>query len=81
MSTEDELEHEKITGFKTPAEWHAYQLGRDHEEKVIVQFIDRWDGSTRSILGGILLKKFEEWSKKERRDDNNSSIIGLDEEQ
>ena len=53
-------EHEKITGFNTPAEFSAYCLGRHDEEVTIIEWIKNWDGSVNSQLGQILTSKVKE---------------------
>jgi hypothetical protein len=59
--------HKKITGFRTMAEWMAYEKGREHESNVTANWIKSWDFKTNSIMGQILHDKFEEF--KNKRDD------------
>lgn len=49
-----------ITGFDTPAEFEAYEKGREHEEAVLLKFIENWKGETNSLLGGLLARKVME---------------------
>ena len=49
----------EITGFKTPSELAAYEKGREHEQKVIMEWIRKWDGSTNSEMGSLLKEKLE----------------------
>ena len=51
--------HHEQTGFYTLAEWSAYELGREHEQRVIIQFIKDWDGNTNSAAGQILNDKLK----------------------
>lgn len=53
-------EMKKITGHDTLAEWAAYDLGREHMERVMIQFVEEWDGSTNSHFGELLMKKTKE---------------------
>lgn len=53
-------EHEKITGWKTIAEAHAYDTGREHEQTVIMEWIEKWDGSINSGMGDLLRRKVKE---------------------
>lgn len=46
-----------ITGWGTVEENTAYELGRKHEQKVIIDFIEKWDGKNNSQLGQILHDK------------------------
>lgn len=50
----NKAEHKKITGFNTPAEYSAYELGRQHEQNVIADWIIKWDGNENSAMGKIL---------------------------
>lgn len=54
----------KITGWDTPAEMEAYEKGREHEEELMIRFIQAWDGETNSGFGRILADKFKEISGK-----------------
>lgn len=54
------MSHKDITGFDTPEEFFAYESGRIHKEKMIIDFIKKWNGNTNSELGFILNKKFKE---------------------
>ena len=62
-SEEERAKNKTITGYETPAEFHAYQDGMDAEERVIVKFIEDWDGETNSELGKILMEKFKTLKK------------------
>jgi len=55
--------YKEITGFDTPSELAAYEKGREHEEVVILRFIEGWDGQTNSTLGGLLAKKLGDYRK------------------
>jgi hypothetical protein len=46
-----------ITGFNTMAEYEAYNKGRADEEKVILKFIEEWNGETNSEMGSLLASK------------------------
>jgi 8-oxo-dGTP diphosphatase len=48
----------KHTGFNTHAELAAYELGREHEGKVIEKFLNNWKGETNSQFGTLLKEKF-----------------------
>ena len=50
----------QITGFDTPAELTAYEKGRTHEQITIYNWIEKWDGSTNSGMGDLLMEKFRE---------------------
>lgn len=57
---QEKHENKLITGFDTPEEFHSYQLGREHEEKVIIDFIEKWNlGEINSHLGSILQSKLK----------------------
>lgn len=56
----DALDLKKVTGWDTYAEYRAYDLGREHEQKVFMDWIEKWDGSDNSQLGWLLKKKFTE---------------------
>lgn len=46
----------EYTGFYTMAEAEAYDLGRNHEQKVMVKFVKDWDGKTNSAMGSLLME-------------------------
>ena len=50
----------EVTGFNTPEELSAYEKGREHEGRVIVDWIKKWNGKTNSVMGQILYNKFKE---------------------
>src|SRR6185312_3283038 len=49
----------KITGHDSPKEMAAYEKGREDEQEVIMQWIEKWDGSGNSVMGALLKKVFE----------------------
>ena len=51
---------DKPHGFKTDAEWLAYEKGKQDEETLILKFISEWNGETNSRLGELLTKKVNE---------------------
>lgn len=55
--------NKEITGFDTAAEWHAYNKGREDEEKTIFKFIEEWNGETNSTAGQILYDKLKSVNK------------------
>lgn len=55
-------ENKEITGFWTVAEWGAYELGREHEQKIIMKYIEEWDGSTNSVFGSLMQKNFNKYA-------------------
>jgi hypothetical protein len=57
-------EFEKHTGFLTHEEFAAYEKGREDEEKTITDWIEKWDGSTNSAMGDLLIKKFTQIKNK-----------------
>jgi hypothetical protein len=60
-----ESEHEKMTGHKTAELQAAYDRGYEANEKVIMDWIAKWDGSTNSAMGELLNKKMNElWKSK-----------------
>ena len=50
--------------FETPAELEAYEKGREHEEKTIVNFIQNWNGETNSVIGKLLADKVQAENEK-----------------
>lgn len=53
--------YENVTGFKSPEHFQAYELGKEHKEKLLIRAIEKWDGkSTTSCLYQLLSKKFKE---------------------
>jgi hypothetical protein len=68
LEPEAREEHKKVTGFDTPKEYYAYELGMEHREETIIKWINKWDGGTNSGLGMILERKFTELN-----DNNNEA--------
>jgi hypothetical protein len=60
----EELQFEKMTGFKTKEELEAYDRGRIEEERMILEWITKWEGSTNSRMGELLYSKLESINKK-----------------
>lgn len=58
-TAETPSDYKEITGFDTIAEHAAYNKGREHEQMATLNFIEKWDGSTNSALGELLLKKLK----------------------
>jgi hypothetical protein len=50
----------QVTGHNSPKEMIAYEKGREDEQKVISEWIEQWDGSSNSVMGALLKKKFDE---------------------
>lgn len=50
-------------GFKTDEELTAYEKGRSDEQKVLEEWIKKWNGETNSSLGKLLMDKIEELNK------------------
>lgn len=46
-------------------EMQAYEKGKMEEAESIIKFIKKWNGSTNSVLGDLLMKKFEQYKKQE----------------
>ena len=59
----DKNEHKKITGWPTPEEYLAYEEGRRDEQKVMMDFIRKWDGHTNSAFGHLMNEKLNEIHK------------------
>ena len=38
----------------------AYEKGREDEQEVIMKWIEEWNGSSNSVMGALLKKKFNE---------------------
>lgn len=55
-----QLEFKNITGWNTVEEQKAYDTGREHEERVTAEFIEKWDGNTRSQMGQQLYDKLKQ---------------------
>lgn len=53
-------DYKEITGFDTPQELSAYEQGRIHEAKTIIEWIGKWNGATTSVLGEALDNKFKQ---------------------
>jgi uncharacterized FlaG/YvyC family protein len=50
--------YKDITGFESPSELAAYEKGREHQENVMVKFIDDWTpNETNSVIGQLLADK------------------------
>lgn len=64
-NTEEERLNKETTGFNTVAERVAYDEGYADHEKVMTQWIEKWDGSTNSGLGALLARKFKELNTEE----------------
>ncbi len=64
-----DAECKKITGHNNQQERMAYDNGYSDHEKLMLDFIGKWDGSTNSILGMALSKVADKatdvWSDKE----------------
>lgn len=56
-------DYKDITGVNNPDELQCYERGRELQEKVMIKFIEKWDGSTNSEMGQILSDKFKALSK------------------
>lgn len=54
-----EEEHEKITGHRTPELRQAYEEGYSNAQGVMTAWIQKWDGSTNSAMGEVLMSKFK----------------------
>lgn len=67
-NTEEERLNKEITGFDTVAERVAYDEGYSANQKVMMQWIEKWDGSTNSTLGELLDRKFKELNTEEGAD-------------
>lgn len=52
----------EITGHNSIEEYRAYEEGYSAREKVTIEWIKKWDGSTNSGLGQLLMDKFRELS-------------------
>lgn len=50
----------QVTGHDSSKEMIAYEKGREDEQQVITEWIEKWDGSTNSGMGELLNKKFNE---------------------
>lgn len=50
----------QITGHNSPKEYAAYEKGREDEQEVIMKWIEEWNGSSNSVMGALLKKKFNE---------------------
>lgn len=57
------------TGFYTHAELDAYEKGREHEESVILKWIGDWDFSANSVIGSLLMDKFNSF-----KNGNNKNV-------
>lgn len=51
-------EVKKHTGHNSAEEWIAYDKGREDEQKVLMDFIGKWDGQTNSAMGTQLMITF-----------------------
>ena len=58
-------ELEKHTGYKTIAEWSTFEAGYEGHEKIMMEWIEKWQGETNSALGSLLYVKFQELKDKE----------------
>lgn len=50
----------KPHGFNTDEEWIAYEQGKEHQERLLIEFIENWNFSTNSRLSKVLFDKFNE---------------------
>lgn len=50
----------QVTGHDSPKEMMAYEKGREDEQQVIIEWIEKWDVSNNSVMGALLKKKFNE---------------------
>ena len=50
----------QVTGHDSPKEMMAYEKGREDEQKVCADWIEKWDGKSNSVMGALLKKKFDE---------------------
>ena len=57
------MDHKAITGFDTPEEYAAYEKGRSDEQLVTTNWVQKWDGSTNSVMGAIITDKSHELAK------------------
>ncbi len=62
--TTKEQENMKITGFKTVEEFVAYEKGYYDCQKVIMDFLNKWDFSTKTAFGKAFMKKYQEYNEK-----------------
>jgi len=59
--TEDQRKQNKeITGFETPEEYAAYELGYANGQDQDYEYIRSWNDNNNSKLGMLLTKKFAE---------------------
>lgn len=64
----------KITGHNSPKEYAAYEKGREDEQEVIMKWIEEWNGSSNSVMGALLKKKFNELFTYLSKQTNNRRI-------
>lgn len=50
----------EVTGHNSIEEYRAYEEGYSAREKVTIEWIKKWDGSTNSGFGKLLMDKFQE---------------------
>lgn len=58
MTVKELEEFQQLTGHNSPEEMNAFEEGMSANTKTMMDFINDWDGSTNSILGDVLMKKF-----------------------
>src|SRR6185312_12393126 len=63
----------QVTGHDSPKEMAAYEKGREDEQQVIIEWIEKWDGSGNSVMGTTLKKVFEKLRK------DNVGVVSLSE--
>lgn len=76
-------EDKKITGWDSPQEWQAYDIGRSDEMITIYKFIQEWDGRRNSALGNLMFTKMQElftvvgnqWVRKDNQPLNTELIV------
>lgn len=56
LNTAVEPDFEKMTGHKTPELMTAYEQGRANEAEVVLDFVDKWNGTTNSVIGEAINK-------------------------
>lgn len=58
----------QVTGHDSPKEMMAYEKGREDEQQVIIEWIEKWDGSSNSVMGATLKKVLKKFERKDSAD-------------
>lgn len=62
MTVKELEEFQQLTGYNSPEEMDAFEQGVIANTKTMIDFINDWDGSTNSMLGDVLMRKFRSLS-------------------